>query len=122
MAVKSDVALLKLAQKFAREVEHQTEAIRRGDARTGNKHAKGYLDAFKQLRDSGNPGREALVPLLAHERADVRVMAATFLLRYCTEEALKVLEAAARNDGLAAFGAGQAIKRWNEGKWNLDPE
>jgi hypothetical protein len=121
MAMKMEEELVLLASQFAQGVEKQTEAIRAGNARLGNKYAKRYIDTLKELRTHGNSGREALVPLLKHERADVRVMTASFLLRYCTAEALSVLEAAAKMDGLAAFGASQAIKRWNEGSWNLDP-
>jgi hypothetical protein len=52
---------------------------------------------------------------------DVRVMAATFLLRHRTTESMSVLRQAAKGPGLVAFEAAQAIKRWNEGAWALDP-
>jgi hypothetical protein len=48
-------------------------------------------------------------------------MAATFLLRHCGETARRVLEAEATKDGLIAFGAEQALRRWEEGTWMLDP-
>ncbi len=68
----------------------------------------------------GDRGRDALAVLLEHGRADVRVMAAAFLLRHRTEAALAVLRDAAAGKGLAAFGAGMAIKHWEEGTWALD--
>lgn len=52
---------------------------------------------------------------------DVRVMAAAHLLRYRTAEARAVLEEAAKGTGLVPFGAQQALKRWEEGTWALDP-
>lgn len=110
-----------LVTVFADAVVKQTEAIRLGNARTGNKHAKRYIAAFKKLRSLGNPGRDALIPLLADSRADVREMAAVYLLRYKTKEALAVLHKEAGGVGLVTFGAQQAIKRWEEGVWNLDP-
>nr|WP_255428434.1 DUF2019 domain-containing protein [Corallococcus sp. AB038B] len=67
-------------------------------------------------------GRDALLVLLKHERMDVRVMAAAHLLRYRTAEAKAVLEEAAKGKGLVPFEAGQALKRWEEGTWALDPE
>jgi len=52
------------------------EAIFRGDAKTGNKHARKYGAAVDKLLAHGNAGRDALAVLLKHERMDVRVMAA----------------------------------------------
>jgi hypothetical protein len=111
-----------LVKKFADSVSAQSEAISQGDPVTGNKHAKKYIDAFKKLRSSGNEGRDALSVLLTDERADVRVMAASYLLRHCEEDARAVLEFEAEKPGLVAFGAKQALQRWEDGTWALDPE
>ncbi len=48
-------------------------------------------------------------------------MAAVYLLRHRTDEAVAVLEQVARGQGLIAFEAGQALERWKEGTWALDP-
>jgi hypothetical protein len=114
--------LEELVERFARNVAAQTDAIRRGDARTGNKHARQYTSALQQLRAQGDSGREALAVLLQHPRTDVRAMAAAFLLRYRTAEAKAVLEAAAKEGGVAAIGALMTLKRWEDGTWALDPE
>jgi hypothetical protein len=114
--------LEELVEQFARNVAAQTDAIRRGDARTGNKHARQYTSALQELRAQGNAGRDALSVLLKHPRTDVRAMAAAFLLRYRTAEAKAVLEAAANEGGVAAIGATMTLKRWKEGTWALDPE
>jgi Domain of unknown function (DUF2019) len=113
--------LEKIVQEFAHHVQAQTEATWRGDAKTGNKHAKKSIAAFMQLRSIGNAGRDALAVLMSHPRMDVRVMAATFLLRHRTAEAKAVLEEAAKGQGLIPFGASEALKRWEEGTWALDP-
>jgi hypothetical protein len=114
--------LEELVEQFARHVAAQTDAIRRGDARTGNKHARQYTAALEELRAQGNAGRDALAVLLKHSRTDVRAMAAAFLLRYRTAEAKAVLEAAANEGGVAAIGAIMTLKRWADGTWALDPE
>ncbi|HEX5746840.1 MAG TPA: DUF2019 domain-containing protein [Archangium sp.] len=114
--------LEELVEQFAQNVAAQTDAIRRGDARTGNKHAKRYTAALQELRAQGNAGRDALSVLLKHPRTDVRAMAAAFLLRYRTAEAKAVLEVAAKEGGVAAIGAIMTLKRWEEGTWTLDPE
>jgi hypothetical protein len=110
-----------LIAQFAEEVARQTDAIWRGDHRTGNKHAKRYIAAFQRLCDLGDVGRDALCALLSDKRPDVRVAAAAFLLRYRTDEALSVLREAAKGLGLIPFQAAEAIKRWEEGTWALDP-
>lgn len=111
----------KLAEQFARHTAEQTDAIFRGDARIGNKHARQRIAAFKKLRTYGNAGRDALALLLTHSRMDIRGMAAVYLLRYRTAEAKAVLLEIAKGEGLAAFEASEALKRWDEGTWALDP-
>lgn len=110
----------KLAREFAENVAAQTDAIRRGDARTGNKHAKRYIRAFEALRALGDEGRDALVPLMFEGRDDVRVMAAAFLLRHRHDEARCVLRDLARGEGLVALSATETLKRWDEKTWKLD--
>jgi hypothetical protein len=111
-----------LVEQFAQNVAAQTDAIWRGDAKTGNKHARKYIAAFDKLRAHGNAGRDALTALFTHPRMDVRVMAAAVLLRHRTTEAKAVLEEAAKGEGLVPFKAQQALMRWEEGTWALDPE
>lgn len=116
------MTLEELVEQFAQNVAAQTDAIHRGDSRTGNKHAKQYTAALQALRAQGDTGRDALAVLLKHPRTDVRAMAAAFLLRYRTAEAKAVLEAAANEGGVAAIGAIMTLRRWKDGTWALDPE
>jgi hypothetical protein len=111
----------KLVKEFAESVVAQTEAIRQGNSKVGNRHAKLYIRAFAALRSVGDEGRDALLPLLNDSRADVRGMAAAFLLRHRTKEARAVLQELAKGEGLVAFSAGETLRRWEEGNWSLDP-
>jgi hypothetical protein len=111
----------RLVQQFAENVALQTDAIWRGNSSGGNRYAKRYIKAFAELRKLGDRGRDALLPLFQYPRPDVRVAAAACLLRHREAEARAVLEEAARGKGLVAFEAEQALERWNEGTWNLDP-
>lgn len=113
--------LEQLVEEFAQNVSAQTDAILRGDPRTGNRHATRYVKAFKKLRQAGNSGRDALAVLLIHPRIDVRVAAAAYLLRHRTQEAQGVLAQAAAGEGLAALEAQQVLKNWQNGTWALDP-
>lgn len=119
--VRPEVKLEKLVEKFAHHAAEQTDAIFRGDAKTSNKHAKQVDMTFDKLCVYGNVGRDALAALFTHPRMDVRVTAATFLLRHRTEEAKAVLREVADGEGLAALIASEALKRWEEGTWALDP-
>ena len=113
--------LEKWVGEFARHVEAGTDAVWRGDAKAGSKHADRYIAAFKKLRAQGDAGRDALAMLLEHPRMDVRVTAAACLLRHRTAEAKAVLEEAAKGEGMVPFEAQQALKRWEDGTWALDP-
>ncbi len=115
------MSLGELVEAFAHHTAAQTDAIFRGDAKTGNKHASKRIAAFKKLRAHGDSGRDALTVLFNHPRMDVRVMAAAYLLRHRTAEAKSVLVEISKGEGLAAFGASEALKRWEEGVWALDP-
>ena len=110
-----------LVESFAHHTSAQTAAILRGDAKAGNKHARQRNAAFKKLCAHGDAGRDALAVLLTHPNADVRTMAAAYLLRHRTAEARAVLEEATRGQGLIAFEAGETLKRWEDGTWALDP-
>jgi hypothetical protein len=117
-----EVKLKELVEKFSVNVAEQTDAIWRGDAKTGNRHAKRYLAAVDELLAHGDAGRDALASLLTHSRMDVRVKAAAYLLRYRTVEAKAVLEEAARSEGMIPFIASEVLKNWEQGTWALDPE
>jgi hypothetical protein len=110
-----------LVAEFAENVAAQTDAIWRGDAKVGNKHAKRYIAAFEKLRAQGDAGREALTVLFTHPRLDVRVSAAAYLLRYRTAEAHAILQEAAKGTGLVPFEASLVLKNWESGTWALDP-
>ena len=113
--------LQKWVDQFAASVIDQNEAILNGNTRGSNKAANACIAAFKKIREAGDAGRDSLAQLFMHSRPDVRATAAAFLLRHRTTEALAVLQQVAAGQGLVAFGAQQAIKRWEEGTWALDP-
>ena len=116
-----EAKIQELVEEFAGHVVKQSESILKSDAKTGNRHARQLNSVFDKLCTHGNAGRDALTVLFTHPRMDVRVKAAAFLLRHRTEEAKAVLRQAAEGSGRAAFGASEALKRWEEGTWALDP-
>jgi hypothetical protein len=116
------MTLASLVESFAASVIGQDEATRRANPTEATRQAERLLSAFDGLRAAGDPGREALTALLAHTNGHVRVQAAACLLRYCHDRARAVLEAEAKGRGLLAFTASQALARWEDGTWDLDPD
>lgn len=109
-----------LVKRFAEAVIAESDARKRGAANVG-KLVNEYIAAFDAVCAKGNEGRETLTSLFDHERAEVRITAAAFLLRYAEDRARAVLVAEAKGKGTLAFEAAQALQRWEEGEWDLDP-
>ena len=108
-------------ERFANAVMAQNSAISVGNHRAGNIQAGRYAAMFNKLCEYGDKGKDRLATLFDHSDVGVREMAAVFLLRHRTDEALSILREIADGEGLVAFGASEAIKRWEEGSWNLEP-
>jgi hypothetical protein len=110
-----------LVENFAEATIAQTEAIMViGSAKLSNKAANKIILCVKKLFALGDDGKDELSRLFKHERPDVRCTVAAFLLKYKTDESLKVLKQLSKLKGLVAFEAQEAIKRWEEGNWHLD--
>jgi hypothetical protein len=104
-----------LVATFARAVLAQGEAIRSGDHRLGNRHAKAYTAAADALIAAGDASIDSFCSLLEHPSDQVRTMAAAFLLSRRTKLALATLEPIARGKGLAALGAQNTLERYRRG-------
>lgn len=112
-----------LVHTFEEAVLASEAAWSRGDTPAGNRHASRSTRAFFELIIKfGDTGRDALARLLSHQEVYVRTTAAAYLLRYKHAEAMRVLKEAAASGGKGAFEAQQAIDRWNEKDWHLDPD
>jgi hypothetical protein len=112
-------SISELVAEFAKHCLAQREALNRDDVAVANRHADKNTAAWHALVDAyGDAGRDGVATLFKHPSVEVRVLAAAYLLRYKTEEAIRVLEEAKATDH---FGAEQALERWREGTWQLDP-
>ena len=110
-----------LVSEFRESLIRQTDTIW-NEGGSGNAFARKSIRAFEKLREHGNAGRDAFAILMTDLRPDVRVAAAAYMLRYRHDEAMEVLRQAAGRESMVGFSEGEAIKRWNEGVWSLDPE
>ncbi len=100
---------------FVAGVVQQNAYIARGDARQGNREAKKYVAAARALLAGGKGEVDRFATLLTHDHNDVRVMAAAFLLKERTEEAVAALRPLAKGSGIAALGAKMTLERYERG-------
>ena len=108
---------------FEYNVIYQHDAIwKEGDSKKGNIAADKYIAAYEEIRKIGDEAREEFSRLLDHDNPIVRIAASAYLLRYCTDRAMKVLKEVSQMGGIVGFEASQAIQRWEDGEWELDPE
>jgi hypothetical protein len=91
------------------------------DSDVANRHYARFMRAIKGLNQLGKSGLSALCDLLSDERLVVRVTAACYVIPHCTERAIKVLKAAAKEtDGAISMLAIVTLERWKRGIY-LDP-
>jgi hypothetical protein len=109
----------KLVERFSAAVIEQNRCIERGDAASGNRAARQYISAARELLRRGEQAVDAFSALFSHVDAGVRVMAAAYLLESRTEAAVAVLQHAAGGTGLAAFGAAMTLKRYERGELRI---
>ena len=104
---------------FAAAVIAQDECITRGDPREGNRHAKRYRGAAKELLSGGEAAIETFCGLLNHQTPGVQAAAAAFLLKVRTERAVATLRPIAKGHGLTALGAQMTLERYERGELEI---
>lgn len=114
MAVRYPVSVNRLREAFIQNIRDQKAYMQAGSSEKGNRCVKRYISSAKAMLEHGDEGISTLACLLHHEDIDVRVLTACILLKYRTKESLAVLEADAKGDSLAAYGAAITLKRWRD--------
>lgn len=109
-----------LIDTFAEETRKHYDTTMKGDWKQTNKHAKRISSTFLAITEIGEEARNALLQLAKGEDEIVASMAATYSLKYATDEAKLVLNRIARRSDLLGFKAAQALQRWQEGAWQLE--
>jgi len=106
--------------RFAAQAECHYQATQQGNARTANRAYAQIVRAKDSLVAGGHLA--ALVPLLCHEHASVRLWAARYLL-FCppfaqqTEAVLTTI--AAHGAGILIADAKQTLTQWRKGNLTL---
>ena len=104
-----------LIEKFIESVIKQAECTEKGDYKSGNKYADEYISAANDLLAGGDQYIDEFTKILKHTNRDVRCIAAAFLLKDRTKQAVKTLRKLKWGIDIAAMGARQTLKRYKKG-------
>ena len=113
-------SLEKILNVFIEASIKHNAAIMQGDWKTANLQAKRIHKSFLEIINIGRYGREALLKFVDHTDPSVAAMAATYSLKYNAEKSLSVLRKISKDPGLIGLRAGQSIKNWESGTWELE--
>jgi hypothetical protein len=114
-----DSVIKELIDNFAQAArQHNIFSI--SDWRKANKEAKKMHSYFLEITSHGQPARVALLELTESEETSVSLMAAVYSLKFNSEKSLMVLKKLEKQPDVIGFQAQQAIKRWEEGSWQLE--
>lgn len=92
-------------EKYIKCAAIHGECTESGDFKQGNKAHDKLLKALSQIRAAGDLGRQALVALLQHENASVRLWSATHLLKTDPAIAIEKIKEIAVGHGMIALCA-----------------
>jgi hypothetical protein len=112
----------KLITDFVEAAKKHYEATMVGNWRETNKQAKRIRKVFQGIKSAGENARQALLAQTENQDLAVASMAATYSLKYGTQQAQMVLQHIASEPGIIGFGAQRALQRWEEGDWHLDED
>jgi hypothetical protein len=93
------------------------EAIAQGDHKTANKLHTRLRSTWKSMEMNGHA--DALLEISAHPNEPVQLWAATYLLKYHTEIALKMLGTLRKSPKITGLEASTVIDMWNKGMLDL---
>jgi hypothetical protein len=110
----------KTVNDFVQAAKKHYAATMMGDPETTNRYARKLHGIFQKIVALGNDARDKLLAKTDDDDAAVAAMAAVYSLKYNTEKSLAALKRIASDPGIIGFEAQQAIKRWEEGAWQLE--
>lgn len=93
------------------------QCILTGDYRSANKAHKKLMGIYEQIKNDEK--LEQLADLLEHENANVKLWAATFLLKRYTDLSVKTINSIITSGGPIATSAKLTLELWNKGMLDL---
>lgn len=106
-----------LVQKYALHAASHRRATEDGDHRSANREHDRLAAVYREIRGRGTVAQEALLPLLTHSDASVRVWAAAHSLEFRPGVAeATLIELAESAGGLARVSAESTLREWRAGR------
>lgn len=108
----------KLIEQLSTSIVLNHKYVLVGNHKQGNIEMKKMLSVFKDIKKLG--GMEDLLQLINSDIPEIAVFAASMCLKYNPEKCLPILERFAHQDiRITSSEAGQVLKYWQNGTWNL---
>ena len=115
MKAKSSNELL---AEYCEAAQIHGRATDAGDARRGNRAHDRIVRLRSELMSHGEAYQQGMLALLKHRDPHVRVWAASDILSFAPDEAVRALrEVAAQMPKAAALNAKMTLKLWEAGEW-----
>jgi hypothetical protein len=108
-----------LESQYRESGEAFGEAIRLGDPKAMDKNYKKRIAIRKRLRACGKQGEEILHHLMKNRSDAVAVWAAADSLVFAEADALEVLDAVAKKNGMIPFNARIIAEQWRAGELDI---
>jgi hypothetical protein len=107
-----------LLARYVDAAKSHGQASLRGDHRAANREYASIRAVWQALR--GRDQGVAILTLLAHSDASVRLWAASHALEFAPDRAEPVLEALAKASGPAATDARMTLRQWRRGELRFE--
>ena len=105
--------------KYIENAINHGEATNKGDHKKANKCYEKLIEAYLQIRNSGENWIDEFIELLLHENDSVKCWSATHLLKYREQEAIKTLKELNTGKGITSFDAEMVLEEWKKGNLKL---
>jgi hypothetical protein len=106
-----------LVESYSQAATDHGRATLAGNYRQANKAHESLASAYRELRARGELAQCAILPLLQHADAGVRLWAASHALEFAPQIGEPVLaELADAQCGILSFSASMTLKQWRDGK------
>jgi hypothetical protein len=106
-------------EEFVRAAVDQDRYLMLADAKAANRAYHRLMKVLDALMQRPDRGVSALLDLVDHPEASVRVWAATYLLPQHEETAIRVLESLTSGHGFVSSDAKTVLQEWRAGRLKL---
>ena len=110
-----------LVTAFAQAAARHYAFTQAGRYRDINREADKIDAAYRKLKSYGDKGKQALLKLLDDADLAVSSMAAAYCMHFAPQECKRVFQRVAKDPGILGLEAQYALKRFDDGSWQVEP-